>query len=278
MNSALLDIVDLGSGVTALVLNRPEKRNAFSVALLTELVSALERLGADAHCRIILLAARGRVFSAGADIADPRVNAVGEPGSSEALLAAAMELIAHVPQPVVARVHGDVYGGAIGLVAAADLIIVQSEARFVFTEAKLGVAPTLAAATVVPRIGQAAALRMALLGDRICGREALEIGLATRCAAPDALDAAVRDILETLIQSSPSGLASCKRLIRDMADTRRRRSTEELFALTRELVASPDAREAASAAAELRLPHWWGAAPETAALAAQLSSSGRVDG
>lgn len=275
MSTGLLDVVDLGSGVIALVLNRPEKRNAFSVGLLGELVAALERLSTDDRCRVIVLAARGRIFSAGADVADPRVNPVGEPGSSEALLTACMDLMASVPQPVVARVHGDVYGGGVGLVAAADIVVAQSDISFVFSEARLGFAPTLAVSTVVPRIGRSAALRMILLGERMSGQAARELGLATFCAEPEELDTELARILAELLQASPSGLASCKALVRDMSDDRRRRTTEDLYALTRELIVSRDAVEGAAAAAAKRQPDWWASPPAGETITSLLTMAGQ---
>lgn len=261
MSSALIEIVDLGSGVTCLMLNRPEKRNALSAALLGDLADALKRVSLDQHCRVVVLAARGRVFSAGADVADERLYPVGEPGSPEALLMECKALMLAASQPIVARIHGDVFGGGIGLVAAADIVIAHDAVNFIFSEARLGLAPTLAASTVVPRIGRSAALRMMLLGERIPARLASDFGLVTLCVEAAELDECMSEVLGRLLESSPAGLASCKALVHDLSNENRHSTVAELYRMTSELIASPAALEAAAAAKAKHHPSWWTAPP-----------------
>jgi methylglutaconyl-CoA hydratase len=272
MVTALIDIVDMGSGVIGLVLNRPEKRNALNAALLAELACILRRVTADKHCRVVVLAARGRVFSAGADVSEERRHPVGSPGSPEALLMDCKALMTNASQIVVARVHGDVIGGGVGLVAAADIVVAQDEAGFILPEARLGLAATLAAATVVPRIGQSAALRSMLLGQRISGRLACEIGLVSISVGTDALDTGMADVLARLLQSSPSGLANTKALVRAISDEHRRPTTDDLYRLTSEIVVSPDAIEAAAAAKAKRPPAWTAAPPSAEAITRLLGT------
>ena len=269
MVSALIDIVDLGSGVVGLVLNRPEKRNALSTALLAELAQGLRRVTSDKHCRIVVLAARGRLFSAGADVFEERRHAVGSRGSPEALLMDCKALMMNASQMIVARVHGDVLGGGVGLVAAADIVVAQDQAGFMLPEARLGLAATLAAATVVPRIGQSAALRLMLLGQRISAKLACEIGLVSLCVEAEALDTGMADVLACLLQSSPSGLANTKALVRAISDEQRRPTIDDLYRLTSEIIVSPDAIEAA-AAAKAKRPPAWSAVPPSAETIARL--------
>jgi len=261
MTDMLVDIVDLGAGIMALVLNRPEKRNALSTALLKELAEALTSVLSEDACRVVVLAARGKLFSAGGDVGEERIYPVGEPGSSEAWLMECKALMLAARQPIVARIHADVIGGGIGLVAAADIVVAHSQAGFVFTEARLGLAPTLAVTSVVPRIGQAAALRMMLLGERISGCLACEYGLVSSCVEPEELDASLSGVLAGLLAASPSALANCKMLVRSMADLNRIPTVEQLYRLNSELIVSPDAQEAAAAAREKRHPSWRAAAP-----------------
>lgn len=253
---SLVDVVDLGAGVVALVLNRASKRNALSRAILSALVEDLAASAARADCRVIVLAARGPVFSAGADTKEVRTIAIGEPGSPEDLQAQCQNLMSQIRQPIVAYVTGDVIGGAVGLVAAADIVVAADCASFVLPESRLGLAPTLAAPPVVARIGRAAAARLMLLGDRVDARACREMGLVNIDAAPDDLAGALEGVLGALLAASPSGLAACKALARALADDRHRPTSADLFDLTKELVASPDVRAGGEAAARNAPPPW----------------------
>jgi len=270
MVDPLVDIVNLGPAVFGLVINRPEKRNALNCALLAELADGLRRVTADADCRVVVLAARGRLFSAGADVAEERRFQIGAPGSPEALLMECKALMIGARQPVIARVHGDVFGGAVGIVAAADIIVAQDGAGFILPEARLGMAATLASTTIVQRIGLSAALRLMLLGQRISAKTACEIGLVSLCAEADALDQELADVLACLLASSPSGLAYTKALVREMSDEKRRPGTDDLYRLTRDMVASADVSEAAAAAKAKRPPVWCAPPPSAEAIALLL--------
>jgi len=261
MTTEPLLVTSLAPGVTALILNRPANRNALSVALLQALVDALKQAHADPACRVLVLGSRGTVFSAGGDLKDPRVAWVGEPGSSEALLTEATELLVTAPQPVVCRVQGPVFGGSVGLVAASDIVIVDDDAAFVMNETRLGFAATLAAPLLVSRIGMAATLRMMMLGERISGPTALEIGLATLCSAPGRLDETLAETLGLLLEGGPGGLAATKALVRAAANPATRPATADLYRLNIELVTSDEHKEGATAAAERRRPAWYVPSP-----------------
>ena len=259
--------------MVALVLNSASKRNALSCAVLSTLAGDLAASAARTDCRVIVLAARGSVFSAGADTREARAAAIGEPGSPEHLQARCQDLIGQISQPVVAFIAGDVIGGAVGLVAAADIVVAVETAGFVLPEARLGLAPTLAAPPLVARIGRAAAARLMLLGDRVEARACRDIGLVTICAAPGDLAAALARVLEALLAASPAGLAACKALANALGDDGHRPTTADLFRLTRELVASSDVRAAAESAARNALPPWNVVPPSADRIEAALAAT-----
>jgi len=257
MTTQPLHVTSLAPGVTGLILNRPANRNALSVALLQALVDALKQVHVDPACRVIVLGSRGPVFSAGGDLKDPRVAWVGEPGSSEALMTEAAELIVSAPQPVVCRVQGPVFGGSVGLVASSDIVIVDEAAAFVMNETRLGFTATLAAPSLVARVGMAASLRMMLLGERISGRTALEIGLATLCSEAGRLDETLAEVLGLLLEGGSGALAATKALVRAAADPATRPTTADLYSLNIEQITSQEHKEGAAAAAAKRRPAWY---------------------
>jgi len=257
MSTEPLLVTSLAPGVTGLILNRPANRNALSVALLQALVDALKQAHADPACRVIVLGSRGPVFSAGGDLKDPRVAWVGEPGSSEALLTEATELIVSAPQPVVCRVQGPVFGGSVGLVAACDIVIADEAAAFVMNETRLGFTATLATPSLVPRVGMGAALRMMLLGERISGRTALELGLATLCSEAGKLDETLAHTLGLLLEGGSGALAATKALVRAAAEPATRPTTADLYALNIQQITADEHKEGAAAAAAKRRPSWY---------------------
>ena len=261
MTTEPLLIAQLAPGVTGLILNRPANRNALSVALLEGLVAGLKTARADPECRVIVLGARGPVFSAGGDLKDPRIAWVGEPGSSEALLSEATDLIISASQPVISRVQGPVFGGGVGLVAATDIVIVDDTAAFVMSETRLGFAATLATPTLVPRVGMAHALRMMLLGERIGAQEALEVGLATFAAKTGQLDEVLASTLGLLLEGGPAGIACTKALVRAAANPATMPTTSDLYRITIELITADQAKEGAAAASQKRRPAWYAAPP-----------------
>jgi methylglutaconyl-CoA hydratase len=143
-------------GVARLTLDRADKHNAFDDVVIRELTAELERLGADARVRVVVLTGAGRSFSAGADLGWMRaMAAAGERENREDALALArlMRTLDGLTKPAVARVNGPAYGGGVGLVACCDIAIASSDARFAFTEVRLGLAPAVISPYVIAAIG-----------------------------------------------------------------------------------------------------------------------------
>jgi methylglutaconyl-CoA hydratase len=247
-------------GSASITLNRPAIHNAFDDRLIAELTTELTRLAEDPAVRVVVLAASGKSFSAGADLNWMRRTA--SYGEAENLadaraLARLMATLNELPKPTIARVNGAALGGGTGLVACCDIVIASAEAVFGTTEVRLGLIPSVIGPYVVAAVGVRQARRMMLTGERIGAAEAARIGLVHEVVAADALDGAVRTILEHLLRGGPKALAAAKRLIRDLAG---QPIGAELIDDTAERIAAlrvtPEAREGVTAFLAKRPPSW----------------------
>jgi methylglutaconyl-CoA hydratase len=220
--SELLRVERVGPGgtVARVTLARPEVRNAFNAQLIGELHAAFTALSGEPAeaLRGVVLAGDGPAFSAGADIAwqraamsltleDNRVDA--------ARLQAMLEAIDTCPAPVLARVQGAALGGGMGLCAVADVVVAAADARFGFTEAKLGILPAIISPYVLARIGEGQARALFLTAERFDAARALRIGLVHE-VVPDeaALDARVEALVAELLSSGPTAARAAKALLR----------------------------------------------------------------
>jgi methylglutaconyl-CoA hydratase len=204
--------IERDDGVLRVTLARPERRNAFDAALITELTEAFVDVG---DARAVVLAGDGPAFCAGADIEWQRssIDLSFEDNVADAMRLYRMcEAIDRCPTPVVARIHGFALGGGSGLAACSDVAIAAANTVFGFSEVKLGIIPAVISPFVLPKIGQHAR-RYFLTGERFDAQTALRIGLVHEVA--DDLDAAVESVVAELLSSGPSAVRQAKRLVRE---------------------------------------------------------------
>ncbi|HEX6128252.1 MAG TPA: enoyl-CoA hydratase-related protein [Candidatus Limnocylindria bacterium] len=250
-------------GVVARVtLARPEVRNAFNAELIRELHEVFASLAAEPTeaLRAVVLAGEGKAFSAGADIAWQRAAmhlSLEENRADAARLQAMLQAIDACPAPVVARVQGAALGGGMGLCAVADVVVATADARFGFTEVKLGILPAIISPFVLARIGEGQARALFLTGERFDAGRARSIGLVHEVVTDEvALDARVEALVAELLSSGPTAVRAAKALIRS-----RRGMTEADFAAHALDVASrqrvsPEGQEGLGAFLEKRNPSW----------------------
>ncbi len=216
----MLDITHQ-QGVATVTLNRPDVRNAFNDALIAALTQAFAALGQDASVRCIVLAAQGKAFCAGADLNWMRAMADYTHAQNVADaqgLADMLHTIYACPKPTIARVQGDAFAGGMGLIAACDVAVAVSTARFCLSEVKLGLIPGTIAPYVTRAIGARAAHRYALTAEVFAAPSAQAIGLLHEVAPDvDALDAQVAAWCAHFKAASPQALADCKRLLNEVA-------------------------------------------------------------
>ena len=241
-------------------LNRPEVRNAFDDAAIAEITDVFSALGRETAVRAIVLAARGPVFCAGADLNWMKRMA----GYSHAenlddanRLAAMLRAIYECPRPVVARVQGDCYAGGMGLVAACDIAVAADTVRFCLSEVRIGLIPATISPYVIKAMGEQAARRYFLTAERFSAQEALRLSLVHEAVAPDALDAGVERLVDALLAASPDAVSEAQRLVREMGG---RPVDDAVVADTvariADIRASAQGREGVQSFLEKRKPSW----------------------
>lgn len=244
------------------VLQRSAVHNAFNETVVAELGAAFDALGADASVRVIVLRGEGKSFSAGADLEWMKrmASASREENLRDAeALARCFRSIATCPRVVIARVQGAALGGGSGLTAAADVAVAADDARFGFTEVRLGIIPAVISEVVVPRIGAGHARTWFSTGRRFDAATALRMGLVAEVVPAAELDAAVDRWVDEALSAGPAAVAAAKGLLRERdrwtgLDTAARdRRLGEIIA---DLRATPEAREGMTAFLEKRRPGW----------------------
>jgi methylglutaconyl-CoA hydratase len=255
-------------GVAVLWLNRPEVRNAFNEDMIAELTSAFAELDADPAVRAVVLAGRGKVFCAGADL--DWMKRMGEMDFEEnrkdALAFGAMLKALHaLKKPTIARVHGAAFAGGMGLIAACDMAAASVDTEFAVSEVRLGLTPATISPYVLAAMGERAARRYFLTAERFSAAEAYRIGFVQEIAQPDELDGTVNAILGEIVQGAPGAHAVTKDLIRAVAHRSLDSSLLENMA-TRIATAraSDEGREGVRAFLEKRSPSWLKAAKQAA--------------
>ncbi len=244
----------VADGVATVTLDRPEARNVLDAESLVLLLDALARAAADASVRVVVLTGKGRAFCAGADLRGAGGGGFTTAGAR--VFADVLAALLDHPKPTIARVQGHVAGGGNGLVAACDLAVASSAARFAFSEVRVGVAPSMISVVCLRVMHPRAAAELMLTGERVGAERALAAGLLTSVVAPELLDATVAAWVEQLRLGGPEAMAATKQLLRRIPAMER----SEAFAWTAELSAAlfagAEAAEGMSAFVERRPPTW----------------------
>ena len=245
--------------VTTVTLARPEAHNALNVGLIEELTRCFEEIAEDEGVRVVVLAGEGRSFCAGADVGNMRDTAgfTYEDNLEDARRLAAMYwTIDECPKPLVARVHGAALGGGSGLVAVADVVVAEGEARFGFTEVRLGIAPATIAPFVVRKIGVSHARSLFVTGERFGAERAREIGLVHNLVPLDGLDAVVGEKVDEILQGGPVAQATVKALLHRLETTEPMEAPGLTSRVISELRTGEEGQEGLAAFLEKREPGW----------------------
>ena len=246
-------------GIATVLLNRPNKHNAMSARMIEELGECAEWLGTAGEVRIVVLAAAGKSFCSGADLRWMKSQMESSPSerrSQAKRLAAMLFAWNSVPKPVIARVHGHVFGGGIGLVSVCDAVIAAEHAKFGLTETRLGLIPATISPYVVARIGEAHARRLFMSGRIFDSEEASRYGLVTRSVSVANLDLEVQGEVSSYLSSAPGAVADAKALARNLGAAVDQDIIDHTIA---QLVArweGNEASEGVSAFFEKRKPRW----------------------
>jgi len=248
-------------GVATVTLDRPQVRNAFDETVIERLADVFEDIAVSDGIRVALIEAVGTSFSAGADLNWMRRAAdFDEDDNLEdaRALGAMLHRLYSLPKPTVALVQGSAYGGGAGLIAACDMAITVADARFAFSEVRLGIVPAVISPYVIGAIGRRAAGRYMVSGERFDAAEARRIGLVHEVVADaQALNAAGERLVDTLLKAAPGAIAETKDLIDAVAD---RPIDAHLIDDTARRIArvrtGEEGREGVAAFLEKRKPRW----------------------
>lgn len=278
----------LDGGVLTVTLADEANRNALSGRLVAELTEALDWADADDEVRVVVLTNQGSVFCAGADLRErsatqpnrseepskspsdadrqavPSRSAAssGQPPSSQSQRSftdPVVELFGRFrrsPKPYVGRIAGHCVAGGMGLAAAMDISFAPHEAKFGFTEVRLGLAPAMISVLCLPKTSPADAASAFLRGNRFPATEAARMGLITAAVPAHRLNAAVDAATADLLAGSPQALAAAKRLLERIPALGFDEALEWAGSLSAELFASEEAAEGMAAYLEKRPPRW----------------------
>lgn len=249
----------LDGGVLTVTLNDVARRNALSSDLLIELVDVLDAADADDAVRVVVLTNAGSVFCAGANLSEQSSRSGG---GRTVEMAEVFGRFRRSPKPYVGRIAGHCVAGGMGLAAAMDISVAVEDAKFGFTEVRVGVAPAMISVLCLPKLREADARAAFLRGTRFSGAEAARMGLVNVAVPAEQLDAEVDAIVADLLQGGPNAIAASKRLLAEVPGM----DVDEAFAWTQQLSAelfrSDEARAGMGAYLEKR-PAPWVPAAET---------------
>ena len=252
----MLDIKQDGAA-RHLVMNRPEKHNAFHPELIERLSEGVAEAAADDAVRVIVLRGEGRSFSAGADL--DWMKSQGEATDAEnyqssVRMGQLFRAIDQCPKPVIAVVQGAALGGGSGLVCSADIAIAGPKALFGFTEVRLGLVAAVISPFVLRRLGYSVAREKLLTGERFGAEEALRIGMVHQIS--DDLEQATDQLVQRLSKGSPQAQAASKRLLAEIWDLPEPEQLGRAARYIADARASADGREGLTAFLTKAKPSW----------------------
>ena len=252
-------LIDNRDGVAYVTLNRPDVLNAMDELALDEISAAFKALAKDPSVRAAVISGAGKDFCAGADIGWMR--RASEYGKAQNVKDATRLIhmcraVDEAPFAVIARVHGNCFGGALGVVGACDIVIAEEKARFRFSEVRLGLIPAVVSTFVLPKIGISQARRLFLTAENFDAQTARAVGLVHAVAPLEQLDQAVGKVVDQVLKNGPVAVKQAKAYIQRLEGmTRAKRLSHSVQELAR-VRSSPEAKEGLSAFLEKREPAW----------------------
>lgn len=246
-------------GVARLGLARPDKHNALSAQMISELTEAAHRLAKDPAVRVVVLAADGASFCAGGDLGWMRAQMTADAATRAAeatKLALMLQAMNDLPKPLIGAVQGNAFGGGIGMMSVCDVAVGVTGARFGLTETRLGLIPATIGPYVVARMGEANARRVFMSARLFDASEAVQLGLLARVVDPDALESAIEAEVTPYLSCAPGAVAEAKALIRRLGPKIDEGVIAETIAALVARWESPEAAEGIGAFFDKRKPVW----------------------
>lgn len=245
-------------GIRTITLNRPERRNAMNSEMQVELLAALEEAAANS-CRVVVLAGAGDAFCAGLDLArlhGMKDQNAGEHRADAERIASLFRVLYEFPKPTIAAVHGAAIAGGTGLATICDFTIAVPEARFGYTEVRIGFVPAIVSAYLTLQIGDKRSRDLLLTGRLFDAAEAYRLGLVNEVVAAEKLTARVRALAEVLASNSAESLKATKRLLAAQNKTWLDAAIVEAMEANAQARETADFQEGVAAFLEKRRPAW----------------------
>jgi methylglutaconyl-CoA hydratase len=246
--------------VATITLNRPEKRNAISYELIGELLRALDEIGQSA-AQIVVLTGAGKAFCSGMDLDNLRSitgrteeENLADSGTMVRLFRSLYEF----PKVTIAAVNGAAVAGGCGLATLCDFTLASSEAKFGYSEVRIGFVPAIVSTFLLRQVGEKHARDLLLTGRIIGAEEAFHMGLANEIVAPEKLLGRARDLAATLLSNSPASLLATKRLLKGFTSESLEREIAAAVEANARIRGTADFREGVSSFLEKRDPRWTG--------------------
>ncbi len=247
-------LVEQKDRTTILTLNRPERRNALTIELMTELASAIEQAAADRKQRVLILRGAGQAFCAGLDLNETTIT---EKAHQSAEAVANMLLaVSQTRLITIAQIHGAAVAGGAGLMSACDFVVAAERTKIGYPEAKRGLVAGLVMTFLRRQLHERDVRELLFTGELIGAARAREMGLINRVVAPNELENETQKIVAAILQNAPEALASSKRLLEQLWSTSVQEDVESALRHHMEARESREAKEGIAAFLEKRTPNW----------------------
>lgn len=248
-------------GVAHLTLNRPDKRNALSFQLLDELKQALDEVE-QSQAQVLILTGAGKAFCAGMDLEELKAltgKSHAENVADSRKMAQIFRRLYEFPKPTIAAVNGAAIAGGTGLATMCDFTLAVPEAKFGYTEVRIGFVPAIVSSILVWQVGHKIARDLLLTGRIFDSAEAHRLGLVNEMVGPDQLIKRASELASQLMENSPTSLRLTKKLINGFISAQLDTQIEQAIEQNAGIRQTADFREGVASFLEKRKPRWSGA-------------------
>jgi methylglutaconyl-CoA hydratase len=259
VNYSTIQLV-VDAGIATITLNRPDKRNAISYELIDELLAALDEV-AKSPSLVLILAGSGKAFCSGMDLENLKAlrgRSAEQNLQDSEKMARLFRSLYDFPKPTIAAVNGPAIAGGCGLATLCDFTLAVPEAKFGYTEVRIGFVPAIVSTFLLRQVGEKHARDLLLTGRIIGADEAYRIGLVNQIVAPEKLMGRALELAAQLTENSPASLSSTKRLLSDHARAELNAQIQSAVRENAAIRATDDFREGISSFLEKRKPRWSG--------------------
>ena len=247
-------LVEAKNRTTILTLNRPERRNALTIELLSELTEAVGRAGADENMRVLILRGAGKAFCAGLDLNETTITERAH--QSAELIAKTLLALSQTRLITIAQIHGAAVAGGAGLMSACDFVVAAERTKIGYPEARRGLVAGLVMTFLRRQLRERDVRELLFTGDLITAERAREMGLVNRVVPPSELENETEKLVTSILQNAPGALASSKRLLEELWSTSVQEDVDAALRHHMEARGSAEAKEGIAAFLEKRAPSW----------------------